>query len=62
MDKMLRDLFDYQKFAGNSNLEKLIKETESRYENKMLSDEDLDSINAAGSVNRPIDMNDSGRI
>lgn len=43
----LKDLFDYQKFAGNSRLESMIKDTESRYGSKFSLD-DLELINAAG--------------
>lgn len=43
----LKDLFDYQKFAGNSRLEAMIRDTESRYGSKMDLD-DLEFINAAG--------------
>lgn len=44
----LKDLFDYQKFAGNSRLEAMIRDTESRYGSKLDID-DLEFINAAGS-------------
>lgn len=43
----LKDLFDYQKFAGNSRLEAMIKDTESRYGSK-LSIDDLELVSAAG--------------
>ena len=31
----LKELFDYQKFAGNSRLEAMIRDTESRYGSKL---------------------------
>lgn len=34
MEERLRDLFDYQKFAQNPALQKLINETEGRYKRK----------------------------
>ena len=49
MEKKLESLFEFQKFAGNPELAKLIEETESRYA-KALSDDDLALVNAAGDV------------
>ena len=46
MDKKLRGLFGYQKFEGNSKLDKLISETESRV-GVELNDNELDMVNAA---------------
>ena len=47
MEKKLKKLFDYQRFEKNERLEKIIKETESRYAAE-LSDDDLSLVNAAG--------------
>ena len=47
MEKKLKKLFDYQRFEKNEKLEKLIRETESRYA-KELSNDDLTLVNAAG--------------
>lgn len=47
MKKMLYDLFDFQKFSGNERLANLIANTEGRY-GKMLSDDELEGLNAAG--------------
>ena len=47
MEQKLKKLFDYQRFEKNEKLEKLIRETESRYA-KELSDDDLALVNAAG--------------
>lgn len=52
MDEMLKALFDFQKFSGNSRLERLINDTESRYDNA-LSDDDLEYVNAAGDTYHP---------
>lgn len=52
MDKMLKALFDFQKFSGNSQLEAMIRDTESRYGNA-LSDDDLEYVNAAGDTYHP---------
>lgn len=46
MDKTLKGLFAYQKFEGNSKLDKLIAETESRV-GVALNDDELDMVNAA---------------
>lgn len=47
MDKKLRTMFDYQRFAKSEKLAKVIAETESRYGNA-LSDEELEMVSAAG--------------
>lgn len=50
MEKLLRTLFDYQRFCPNRDLAVLIQQTESRY-SSALSDEDISLINAAGNPN-----------
>lgn len=40
-------IFDYQRFADNARLRRLINDTESRY-NSELSDDSLAQISAAG--------------
>lgn len=47
MEKKIKKLFDYQRFEKNEKLEKLIRDTESRYA-KELSDDDLSHVSAAG--------------
>ena len=47
MEKYLRQMFDFQRFAGNRRLEELIRQAEDSYA-KALSDEDLGLVNAAG--------------
>lgn len=49
MEKKLRSLFDYQRFENNKGLERLIRDTESRY-SKAISDDDLFNVNAAGAI------------
>lgn len=49
MENKLKGLFGYQKFEGNSKLDKLIAETESRV-GIALNDEDLDMVNAARNI------------
>ena len=49
MEKILKKLFDYQRFEQNERLEKLIRETGNRYAAE-LSDDDLLLVNAAGEL------------
>lgn len=50
MENKLSRLFDYQKFASNPDLEKVIRGVEEKYSlNKQaLSDDDLEFVAAAG--------------
>ena len=50
MEGKLRRLFDYQRFAGNARMAKLIEETENRCDGA-LSDDELSLVSAAGDVN-----------
>ena len=45
----LRELFDYQRFAGNKRLAALIERAEG-VQSKSLSDDDLEYVNAAGDI------------
>ena len=47
MADKLKRLFDYQRFEGNSRLQKLIGETEAR-SGAELSDDQLELVSAAG--------------
>ena len=47
MDKTLRTLFDFQRFAGNRRLAELIEETDQRSVRE-LTMEELGMVNAAG--------------
>ena len=49
MENKLKRLFDYQRFANNERLAGIIEETESR-RSAELRDEDLFTVNAAGSA------------
>lgn len=48
MEKKLKSMFEFQRFAGNDRLSKLIAETENRYSAQELNDDDLWMVNAAG--------------
>lgn len=47
MEKMIKAIFDLEHFEQNEKLERLIRETESRYNNE-ISDDDLEFVCAAG--------------
>ena len=43
MEKKLRQMFDYQRFSGNAELDKMLADAEARNP-AVLSDEDLDLV------------------
>ena len=47
-EKLLKTLFDYQRFEDEPSLQNIIEETEERYQGKELSDDDLNTVSAAG--------------
>ncbi len=49
MEKKLKSLFEFQRFAGNDRIAKMIEETNNRYAAE-LSDEDIAFDNAAGDL------------
>jgi len=52
--KDLRQLFDFQKYEGNSRLASIIVDTESRHMGVVsLSDDELDMVNAGVNVATP---------
>ncbi len=48
MEKTLKRLFDYQRFADNKRIADMIADTESRYNAVPLSDDMLEFVSAAG--------------
>ena len=48
MEKTLKRLFDYQRFANNKRIADMIADTESRYNNALLPDDMLELVSAAG--------------
>lgn len=48
MERLLANLFAYQRFAGNLRLQKIIDETHRRSGRSRLSDEQLELVSAAG--------------
>lgn len=49
MEKKLHSLFEFQRFADNDRIAKMINETNSRYAAE-LSDDDIALVNAAGDL------------
>ena len=49
----LYQLFDYQKFQGNPDLQQVIDSVHARYTRRQLSLEDLEYVNAAGAPYLP---------
>ena len=54
MEKMLKNVFDYQRFSPNSKLAALIEATERRY-SAALDDDDMGLVSAAGVPELPKD-------
>ena len=48
MERTLKSLFDFQKFEGNSDLQKVIDSTHSRYAVRELSLDEMEGVAAAG--------------
>ena len=61
MEKKLFRLFDYQKFEGNSDLQKIIDETHARIQARSLSLEEMEWVNAAGEPTPPVKAEDKDR-
>ena len=49
MERMITNLFDFQRFKQNTRLENIIQDAEGRYDNA-LCDDDLEWVSAAGDV------------
>ena len=48
MEKKLKQLFDFQKFAAHPELQSVIDSVHSRYETRELSMDEMDMVFAAG--------------
>ena len=48
MERTLKSVFDFQKFEGNSDLQKVIDSTHSRYAVRELSLDEMEWVAAAG--------------
>ena len=48
MERTLKSVFDFQKFEGNSDLQKVIDSTHSRYAVRELNMDEMEWVSAAG--------------
>ena len=48
MEKKLKALFDYQKFAGNADLKEVIDSVHSKYQSRELNLDEMEWVAAAG--------------
>ena len=53
MEKKLKQLFDFQKFAGNPELQSVIDSVHSRYQTRELNMDEMDMVFAAGMPHLP---------
>lgn len=53
MEKKLKQLFDFQKFSGNAELQSVIDSVHSRYETRELNMDEMDMVFAAGVPHLP---------
>ena len=53
MEKKLRQLFDFQKFAGNRELQQVIDSVHAKYAARELSPGDMEMVAAAGVKDLP---------
>ena len=53
MERKLKRLFNYQKFAGNSRLSAMLDDVDGRY-GGALSDNDLELVSAAGEADTTV--------
>ncbi len=58
MGNKLSALFDFQKFDGNADLQRVIDSVHARYSVRELTDDELGWVNAAGMPNRVPDKKD----
>lgn len=49
MSNTLKQLFDYQKFEGNPELQRVIDSVHNKYTARELTFEEMEMVNAAGS-------------
>ena len=62
MEKKVRQLFDFQKFQGDQELQSVIGSVHARYTAQLLDEDDLDFVAAAGApeANHKRPGNDEG--
>ena len=59
MEKKLRQLFDYQKYAGNTALQGIIDSVHARYTVRELNLEEMTWVSAAGTADTDVVKADS---
>ena len=53
MEKKLKQLFGYQRFEGNRDLQQVIDSVHAKYATRELALDDLEMVNAAGVTELP---------
>ena len=53
MSRTLKQLFDYQRFEENPELQQVIDSVHAKYASRELSLDDMDMVNAAGTAETP---------
>ncbi len=61
MERKLRQLFDYQVYAGNAALQGVIDSVHARYTARELNLEDMTWVSAAGTAETPNPMKPDAR-
>ena len=57
MEKKLAKMFDFQKFDGNRDLQKVIDSVHRKYAARELNLDDMEMVNAAGTPDMQTDKN-----
>ena len=58
MEKKLKQLFDYQKFAGNRELQQVIDSVHAKYAVRELDFSEMEMVSAAGVPKLPVKKKD----
>ncbi len=61
MERKLRPLFDYQKFADNRELQQVIDSVHAKYAVRELNLSDMEMVSAAGMPDLPDSKKDGGK-
>ncbi len=61
MERILKGLFDYQKFEGNPTLQHVIDAVHAKYSTKELNMDDMGMVYAAGVPELPKKKKDGGK-
>ena len=58
MEKILRNLFDFQRYEKNADLQSVIDSVHARYSAKLLSDDEAELVAAAGTPEAALKQKD----